>query len=416
MHAAAESRPARLDDTPVPPYELPDPLVGNAGVRIRESASWRTRRRAELLEIFAREEYGRTPVGRTPGQHFRVDVIERKALGGRATRKEITVWFDEHERGPALRLLMYVPNHPGGTEGRRVPAFLGLNFYGNHTVDPDPGITLSREWMPDAAPGGSNHRATDASRGSDASRWQIATVIARGYATVTAYAGDACPDRSDGLAAGVNAWLGGGGTEDRAGDAWGAVGVWAWALSRGLDYLETDPDIDATRVVVHGHSRLGKAALWAAAQDERFAAAVANESGCGGAALHKRIHGETVARINATFPHWFAKNFRRYNENEAALPVDQHALLALIAPRPLHVGSAEEDDWADPRGEFLAVKGAEPVYQLFGAGPVESDDVPWVSRAVGERLRYHIRPGAHDFTAADWAFYLESADRWLKAP
>ncbi|HWA86992.1 MAG TPA: acetylxylan esterase, partial [Opitutus sp.] len=358
-----------------------------------------------------REEYGRTRAGRPKGMSFEVTSVDRHALGGKATRKEVTIHFGKEASAPAMHLLVYLPNAPVPPGGW--PAFLGLNFYGNHTVANDPGVALLTGWVPDEAPGAANHRATEASRGCDASKWQIETVIARGYATATAYCGELCPDRPDGLAAGVNAWLGGKGTEERAGDDWGAIGVWAWGLSRAMDYLETDGDIDAKRVAVHGHSRLGKTALWAGVQDERFALVISNDSGCGGAALSKRIHGETVAKINGQFPHWFAKNFRRYDDNEAALPVDQHELLALVAPRPLYVASAEDDDWADPRGEFLAVKAAEPVYRLFGRdGP--AGDMPPINTPVGGALHYHIRDGKHDMTAFDWSAYLDFADRWLR--
>lgn len=411
---AAEIRPARLDDTPPPAYTLPDPLVGCDGARVADAAAWRTKRRGELLELWAREVYGRTPAGAPPRMHAQVTAAERAALGGAATRKEITVWFDAGTNGPAMHVLLYVPN-ARQRPNAGWPAFLGLNFYGNHTVSRDPGITLSRAWMVRGAPGVVDHRATDASRGGDAAKWPIERILARGYAVATVYCGDLCLDRPDGLASGVSAWLGGAGTEDRATDAWGAIGVWAWGLSRALDYLATDPDIDAARVAVHGHSRLGKAALWAAAQDERFALAISNESGCGGAALSKRIHGETVAKINAQFPHWFAKAFRRYDDREAALPVDQHELLALVAPRPLYVASAEDDDWADPRGEFLAVKAAEPVYRLFGLEGPATADVPRVHAPTGGALRYHVRAGAHDMTAYDWEQYLAFADEWLKA-
>lgn len=409
MHA--QTRPARLIDTPVATYTLPDPLVTNAGAQVTDVATWTTQRRPELLEAFSREVYGRTPAWQQAGMHAEISTFDREALNGLATRKEVTIWFTPERSGPAVHLLLYVPNVAAATVRR--PVFLGLNFYGNHTVSRDPGISLSTAWIPADAPGVVDHHATDAARGSDAGKWPIETILSRGYAVATVYCGDLCPDRTDGLAEGVNGWLSRTTTENRAPDAWGAVGVWAWGLSRALDYLQTDPDVDGRRVALHGHSRLGKAALWAGAQDERFALVISNESGCGGAALSKRLHGETVERINAVFPHWFAKNFRRYNNNESALPVDQHELLALIAPRPLYVASAEGDDWADPRGEFLAAKGAEPVYALFGLTGPTIRDVPSIHTPTGDAVRYHIRTGPHSMTDYDWTCYLNFADRWL---
>jgi len=356
--------------------------------------------------------YGRTPVFSLSGVHSEISTFDRNALNGLATRKEITIRFGPAPTDPAMQLLLYIPNAPArGT--KKWPAFLGLNFYGNHTVNRDPGITLSPAWMSSDAPGTVDHRATETARGSDSGKWPIEMMLARGYAVATVYCGDLCPDRRDGLADGINGWLEKTTTESRQPDAWGAVGVWAWGLSRALDYLETDPDVDGRRVALHGHSRLGKAALWAGAQDERFALVISNESGCGGAALSKRVHGETVAKINTVFPHWFARNYRKYNDNETALPVDQHELLALIAPRPLYVTSAEGDDWSDPRGEFLSVKGAQPIYQLFGLRGPETADVPCVHAPTGEALRYHIRSGPHDMTDYDWSCYLDFADRWL---
>ncbi|MBE2216513.1 MAG: acetylxylan esterase [Opitutaceae bacterium] len=409
---AEDVRPARLSDAPVPEYTLPDPLRCDDGTLVTTAAAWESKRRSELLELFAREVYGRTPLGRPEGQHAETTSIDPAALGGLATRKEITIWFARDRSGPVMRVLLYVPN----SQPRKPrPLFLGLNFYGNHTVSADPGITLAGGWIP-KSPGVVENRATEAARGTAASRWQIEAVLARGYATATVYSGDLCPDRSDGLAEGVNGWFARTATESRADDAWGAIGVWAWGLSRALDVLAADPDIDAARVAVHGHSRMGKAALWAGAQDTRFALVISNESGCGGAALSKRIHGETVARINTSFPHWFAKNFRRYNDAEAELPVDQHQLLALIAPRALHVASAEDDDWADPHGEFLSVRGAEPVFALFGQKGPGLADVPPVHSPAGETLRYHIRSGPHDMTAYDWSAYLDTADRVLCWP
>jgi hypothetical protein len=413
---SAAPAPAITDEAKVPPYTLPDPLVGADGSPVRDAATWRAKRRPELLEIFAREVYGRTPAGRPAAMRAEVTSVDRAALGGKATRKEITLWFTGKTDGPRLHLLIYQPN---GVQAPP-PVFLGLNFFGNHTVHADTGITLAspqvvydtQRYRP-AAP---QPEKKPEQRGAHATLWQIETVIARGYATATAWCHDLVPDRVDGLAEpmSVSALLGTGGAEERAGDAWGAMGAWAWGLSRALDYIESDPDLDARRVAVHGFSRLGKAANWAAAQDERFALLISNESGCGGAALSKRIYGETVGIINQKFPHWFAKNFRRYDDNEGALPVDQHELLALIAPRPLYVASADGDQWSDPRGEFLSALAAEPVYALFGKKGLGVSAMPPLDTPVGETIGYHNRTGKHDMTAYDWAQYLEFADRHLR--
>ena len=417
VFAASAPGPAgfNYEESKVAPYTLPDPLVLADGTRVREAETWRTKRRPELLELFAREVYGRTPSGRPPQMHWAVTAEDRAALGGKAVRKEVTIWFTERKDGPKMHLLVYQPAGNAGAH-RPWPAFLGLNYYGNQSVHADPGITLSQAWMR-ANPEFKivNNRATEGTRGAHAARWDVETVVARGYATATIYYGDLCEDRAEGLTRDVATLFETGAVNDRRPDAWGAIGIWAWGLSRALDYLQSDPEIDGRRVAVHGHSRLGKAALWAGAQDERFAYVISNNSGCGGAALSMRNFGETVERINTSFPFWFARNFRKYNGRERELPVDQHELLALIAPRPVHVASAEDDKWADPRGEFLAAKHAEPVYALFGKKGLGAADWPAVNQPVlGDAMAYHVRTGKHDITPYDWARYLDFADKVLK--
>lgn len=379
---------------------LPDPFLCFDGTLVSDSVRWKDKRRPELLAAFSSEVYGQTPLGRPKWIDFEVRSVDPLALDGAATRKEVVIRLSPDLEVPSIRLLVHVPNADSKSRRGKRPAFLGLNFNGNHTIDADPGITATG----------------DAARGSDASKWQIGSVLARGYATASIFCGDLCPDRPDGLTEGVMGWLGSKAAGERGPDAWGALGAWAWGLSRALDCLEADPDVDASRVIVHGHSRMGKAALWAGAQDERFAIVVSNDSGCGGASLGRHVEGESIAAINGAFPHWFCRNFRKYNGDEAALPVDQHELLALIAPRPLYVASAEDDDWADPGGEFVATREAGSVYRLFGLEGLGVDRMPPVNHPVGNRIRYHIRTGPHDMTAYDWAQYLDFADEFLAPP
>ncbi len=401
--------PINYDEAKVPRYTLPDPLMMQDGTKVTDAQTWRTRRRAEILELFRTHVYGRAPK-RPEGMTFEVFDTDGKALEATATRKQVSVHFSGKKDGPSMDILVYLPN----AAPRPVSTFVILNFYGNHSIHPDPAIRLSTRWMRGKGMGIVNNRATEASRGARASRFPVEKILARGYGLATIYYGDIDPDFHDGFKNGVHGALDKAGGAARPPDAWGAIGAWAWGLSRAMDYFETDADIDHKRVGVLGHSRLGKTSLWAGARDERFALVISNNSGCGGAALSRRRFGETVARINKGFPHWFCENFKKYDGREDALPVDQHMLIALSAPRPVYVASAEKDRWADPRGEFLSARHASGVYRLLGAEGMAAERMPELNQPVQSIIGYHIRSGGHNLSEYDWQRYMDVADRHVR--
>ena len=360
---------------------------------------WKKVHRPAIMDFFLTDVYGHYPQKQvTP----RFELLEQsdKALGGKAIRKQVAIHLDGMPT-PIL-LLIY---QPAGVKGK-VPAFVGINFKGNHQVNIDPEIIIS-----DNAPKGKD-LGTDAPRGAASSRWPLEEIVGAGYAVATIYRGDVDPDHDDGFKNGIHPLFYRAGQTNPDAEEWGTIGAWAWGLSRVMDYLEQDKSIDHKRVAVIGHSRLGKTALWAGATDERFAIAISNDSGCGGAALSVRKVGETVAKINKSFPHWFCDNYNKYNENEEALLVDQQGLVALIAPRPVYVASATEDEWADPEGEFLSALYASPVYELYGKKGLAVSSMPKPEQpSIEGYVGYHIRTGKHDITLYDWQQYIKFANQ-----
>lgn len=360
---------------------------------------WKKVHRPAIMDFFLTDVYGHYPQKQvTP----RFELLEQsdKALGGKAVRKQVAIHLDGMDT-PIL-LLIY---QPAGVKGK-VPAFVGMNFKGNHQVNIDPEIIIS-----DNAPKGKD-LGTDAPRGAASSRWPLEEIVGAGYAVATIYRGDVDPDHDDGFKNGIHPLFYRAGQTKPDAEEWGTIGAWAWGLSRVMDYLEQDKSIDHKRVAVVGHSRLGKTALWAGATDERFAIAISNDSGCGGAALSARKVGETVAKINKSFPHWFCDNYNKYNDNEEALLVDQQGLIALIAPRPVYVASATEDTWADPEGEFLSALYASPVYELYGKKGLAVSSMPKPEQpSIEGYVGYHIRTGKHDITLYDWQQYIKFANQ-----
>ena len=396
------------DEALVPVYELPDPLTCLDGTPVMDGKIWTSKRRGEIRQLFDEHVYGAMPSA-CADMHFEL-LEEGSALGGQAVRRQVVIRFGQN--GTQMELLVFLPADKDGP----VPLFMGLNFQGNHSIHDDPAIRLSTGWISGDGQGVVNNRSTEAARGVVRSRWAVEEIVARGYGVATAYCGDLDPDFDDGYANGVHPlFYKPGQTQSGDGD-WGSIGAWAWGLSRALDYCEHDAEIDHQRVAVMGHSRLGKTALWAGACDERFAMVISNESGCGGAALSRRRYGETVGIINRNFPHWFCNNFRQYNDREDTLPVDQHMLIALAAPRPVYVASAVDDRWADPRGEFLGALHADPVYRLLCGDGLPTENMPPIDESRMGRIGYHVRSGGHDVTDLDWRHFLDFADRHLATP
>jgi hypothetical protein len=388
--------------------EMPDPLVGLDGKRVTTAEQWFKQRRPELKALFQHYMYGYLPPA--PAKvGAKVEHTDPRAFGGKATLQEVALTVGPPE-APKIHLLLVVPNARKGP----APVFVGMNFSGNHSLVKDPAVRLPTAWMYPGRAGVKDNRATEAGRGTQTDVWALEQSVDRGYAVATFYSGDVDPDRKD-VREGIQRYLGKKGAKPGPHDG-ATIAVWAWGIHRAVDYLVTRPDLDAKKVAVVGHSRLGKTALLAAAFDDRIALAIPHQAGCGGTAPSRGKVGESVKRINTSFPHWFNGTFKEFNDQVERLPFDQNCLVALVAPRPVLFSNAVEDTWANPDGQFEVLKAAEPVYRLLKAGGLDATKPPPPDKLIDSTLGYYIRPGKHSMRKGDWKVFLDFADKQLGKP
>ena len=391
---------------------LPDPLLSFAGQRVDTREAWTQQRAPELRRLFQHYEYGAWPeAAKVTATVTRED---KEALDGKATLREITLSL-AHPAGAEIHLLLVTPNGAA----KPSPVFLGLNFNGNLALLNDPRIFVPVKWK--------SHKGQtlEQSRGSEVDTWAVDQSIAHGYAVATFWNSEVVPDDKEAAEIMLQNFRPSGSTERSPTDT-ATIAAWAWCLQRAVDYLITDPAIDAKRIALVGHSRNGKTAVLAAAFDPRIALVIPSQAGCGGTAPCRvsaelaalgpngRPTVETVRQINTSFPHWFCGNFKAFNEEPAKLPFDQHELIALCAPRPVLLSCATEDVWANPHGQFEMLRAADPVYKLVAGDGLGSNEMPEVSKLLPSRLGYYIRPGKHSMTREDWAVWLGYADKWMK--
>jgi hypothetical protein len=413
LGALAVSLPAIPADLPTPDKlpsvaEMPSPVVMRDGTKITTKADWEAKRRPELKELFQHYMYGRFPA-KPEKWTAKVLFEDAKAFGGKGTLREVEITFGPPE-WPKIYLLVAVPNG-------KTPAacFVGPNFQGNHCLVADERVRITPDWCYASTPGVVKNTATAEGRGKVLDVWPFEQILAKGYAVATFYNGDIQPDRPtvrEGMRATVPLPEGG-----LKGDETATIMFWAWGVHRAVDYLVTDKSIDAKRIAVVGHSRLGKTALLAGALDERIAVVIPHQSGCGGAgpSRSKNEKAETVERITTAFPHWFCGYFSAFGKDTTKLPFDQNCLVAICAPRPVLMTNAQEDQWANPSGQFDVLAAAAPAYELYDVEkPVVARKMPEQGKLAGERLGYFIRAGKHSMTPDDWKVFLEFGDKWLK--
>lgn len=393
--------PVNYDQAKVGTYTLPDPLKLENGKPVRDAKTWFTKRRPQIVKLYEEDQYGRAPA-RPKDMSFDVFDKGTPAFDGKALRKQVTIYFSKDKSGPKMDLLVYVPAASAAAH-KPVPLLLNISFTANSNTVDDPGVKPGEVW--DAK----QHKRVPAIKGRGFGHLNVLPLLDAGFGVATFYYGDIDPDDPQGLPYGVRALYMKPGQTERAPDAWGSIAAWAWGMSRAMDYLETDNDVDAKRVAITGISRLGKTVMWAGAHDTRFAMVLASCSGEGGAALSRRDYGETIAHLTAPtrYPYQFARNYAKYAQHVDQLPVDANMLVSLIAPRPLLLQTGNKDYWSDPKGEFLAEVAAAPVYKLLGKDPLDTDQWPPAGVPILHDLGYYMHDGGHGMVPSDWNIYLE---------
>jgi hypothetical protein len=379
------------DESKVSAYQLPELLISADGDTIDTPDEWTTKRRPEILSLFANLIYGRIPHSSNPMlTDVKIENVDVNFMNGKATRKNVRLLLRNINGRAEMNILIFTPN---GADSP-VPAFMLLNFDDNASakldINPnDP--TKLKSGLP------------------------LAEMLDRGYAFISVYQQDLIAHNEVDFDRGIQPLFFQHGQSFPKAHEWGVLATIGWGAMRALDYLETDKKIDQTRVALMGHSKLGKATLWVAAQDERFALAISAQSGCAGAALWRRRSGETLEKMVTRFPYWLCRNAWKFVNQEDDLPVDQHMLLALMAPRPVYVASGEKDGWADPRGEYLSAYHASEAYRLLGKTGLVSEKQPPLGEAVIKSdVGYHVRKGGHSIEKYDWEQFLNFADYHLK--
>jgi len=391
LRRAPTGHVSNYDEAKVGTYTLPDPLVLQNGKPVNNAKTWVKQRRPEILKLYETEIYGRVPIT-APKVKWQSTDVDFRALGGAAVHKHIVGRIGGGTNAPRLNVSLFLP----ADANARVPVVLHLQFFGG-------------------APANTNaNTSTNSSRQRSSENGPLSDILAQGYGYATfRYTEIEGDSRTNNLNL-VRKLALAPGQVGPAPDEWGTITAWAWGASRVLDYLETDRAVDAKRVAILGHSRLGKTALWAGARDPRFALVFASCSGELGASLARRDWGETVDDVAANFPWWLARNFQKYSGHWNEMPVDSHLLIALNAPRPVFVTGGTQDQWADPHGMFLAQVAAGPVYRLLGKNDLGVAEMPLDTPLISGELGFHYHTGGHTITPEDWKAFLEFADRHLK--